>query len=113
MSLPYVDGIIEATIDNNILFLEDEGTGQGEVALSDLKFVKGNTRRFQYDADVIDLSFTNSSNGVGNINFNISDGTDVSYIDVSFGTSGTYYLRDGNNNGATNDFTITVYEHLH
>ena len=113
MSLPYVDGIIEATIDNNILFLEDEGTGQGEVALSDLKFVKGNTRRFQYDADVIDLSFTNSSNGVGNINFNISDGTDVSYIDVSFGTSGTYYLRDGNNNGATNDFTITVYQDLH
>lgn len=122
MSLPYVDGIIEATIDNNnILFLEDKGTDQGEVALSDLKFVKGNTRRFQYDADVIDLSFTNSRSGVGNtnINFNISDGsdgtygTDVSYIDVSFGTSATYYLRDGNNNGATNDFTITVYEDLH
>lgn len=123
MSLPYVDGIIEATIDNNnILFLEDEGTGQGKVAISDLKFVKGNTRRFQYDADVIDLSFTNSRSGVGNsnIHFNISDGSDVSYIDVSFATSTTatasnisYYLRDGNNNGATNDFTITVYDDLH
>ena len=119
MSLPYVDGIIEATIDiNNTLFLEDKGTGQGEVALSDLKFVQGNTRRFQYDADDIDLSFTNSLSDFGNsnIHFNISDGTDgtdVSYIDVSFATSGTYYLRDANASGATNNFTITVYQYLH